>query len=212
MQIHALFGSIPIRKDIVILPSHTLKSVLRYPSSITLHQLRVHIQYITGMDHLPVSITYDTTVQEISNISDADIEVSPGKKQTHNKEKEISRITNSGLSGVGIDIEEAGALPEEIFTNSYQFFRCQTFHPTEVAHALCSPNPLLSLLGIFAAKEALIKAFSGNALLVLSPRDVRVVHSDSGKPMIMAPKVSPTIMNGLSISHSQNAVVAIFLV
>ena len=100
--------------------------------------------------------------------------------------------------GIGIDIEEVASLPR---TNDYRkdAFYKMNFAATEIAYCILQPEPYASFAGLFAAKEAIVKAdggFRGRGF-----HTIVIGHTPEGKP------VHPAFH--LSISHAGNMAVAV---
>ena len=82
---------------------------------------------------------------------------------------------------VGIDIESIKAFPSDILLPSGAAFRSRTFSPKEIAYASTKHSPIQTLLGIFCAKEAVIKCYAGDKRLVF--RDITITHDSKGRPV-----------------------------
>jgi phosphopantetheinyl transferase (holo-ACP synthase) len=105
---------------------------------------------------------------------------------------------STGTRGVGIDIEEVSAMPEAADFRSVEFYR-MNFAPAEIAYCILQADPYSSFTGLFAAKEALVKA---DALLKGRLfNNIVIDHTPEGKPLY--PGFS------LSISHAGGLAVAV---
>ena len=89
-------------------------------------------------------------------------------------------IKNQIIS-VGIDIESINAFPSDVMLPSGVAFRSRTFSPKEIAYASTKHSPIQTLLGIFCAKEAVIKCFTGEKRLAF--RDIVITHDSKGRPV-----------------------------
>lgn len=88
--------------------------------------------------------------------------------------------------------------------NGGQPFLHRVFHEAELTN-----QDAAHLAGIFAAKEAVIKAFG---LPVDSFHEIRVFHEPSGKPVIEITNYKLPITNySISISHDGDYVIAQFV-
>jgi phosphopantetheinyl transferase (holo-ACP synthase) len=104
--------------------------------------------------------------------------------------------------GIGIDIEEVAALPEADDYRAHAFYQ-ENFSAEELAHCIRQTDVRASLCGIWAAKEAAIKAglFGWDA--------GRLGHVVIGRDAAGR----PTVAGGqLSISHTATTAVAVCLV
>ena len=100
--------------------------------------------------------------------------------------------------GIGIDIEEVAALPRAADLRKEPFY-IQNFTAGEIAYCILQPDPYSSLTGLFAVKEAIVKAdarYRDRAFHTLE-----IGHSADGKPEFPG--------FGLSISHAGNMAVAV---
>jgi phosphopantetheine--protein transferase-like protein len=104
----------------------------------------------------------------------------------------------SVTTGIGIDIEEVAGLP---LTNDFrkeEFYK-MNFTAAEIAYCILQPDPYSSFTGLFAAKEAIIKADGQDRFKAFS--SIEIGHSPEGKP------VYPGFE--LSISHAGKMAVAV---
>ena len=100
--------------------------------------------------------------------------------------------------GVGIDIEEISMMP---LTNDYRAdaFYQLNFAASEIAYCILQPHPLSSFAGLFAAKEAIVKA--SNYYKNIPFHSIVIEHLPEGKPYYKNFQ--------LSISHSKEWAVAV---
>lgn len=131
-----------------------------------------------------------------------------GKNQNPKFENNNSTIqqfnsqTNSQVSipniQIGIDIEQISSLPK---TNDFRNERFYTdnFSEKEISYCILQSNVYDSFAGLFAAKEAIVKA--NNQYMNIKYNQLVITHSSSGKPAF--------IDMDISISHTENTVVAV---
>jgi phosphopantetheine--protein transferase-like protein len=81
---------------------------------------------------------------------------------------------------VGIDIEAISLMP---IVDDYRadVFYTTNFTDAEIAYSILQPNPLATFAGLFAAKEAIIKA--DNAYIKIPFNKIAIDHVASGKPV-----------------------------
>jgi len=103
-----------------------------------------------------------------------------------------------GTPSIGVDIEEIAALPRAADFRKEQFYT-MNFTAAEIAYCILQPDPYSSLAGLFAAKEALIKA--DGQLRSRAFNTLEINHSAEGAP------VFPGF--ALSISHAGGMAVAV---
>jgi phosphopantetheine--protein transferase-like protein len=100
---------------------------------------------------------------------------------------------------VGIDIEDVSALPPADDYREHPFYR-DNFTPSEISHCLQQRDVRASLAGIWAAKEAIVKAdvaSSNEAGL----KSIEIKHDAIGKPFAQG--------CNLSISHTPTSAVCV---
>jgi phosphopantetheine--protein transferase-like protein len=98
--------------------------------------------------------------------------------------------------GIGIDIEEVAALVADLRKEA---FYTQNFTPAEIAYCILQADPYSSLTGLFAVKEAIIKA---DAQFRQRPfHTFGISHSTEGRPELAG--------FSLSISHAGGMAVAV---
>jgi phosphopantetheine--protein transferase-like protein len=103
-----------------------------------------------------------------------------------------------GAPGIGIDIEEIAALPRATDFRREGFYT-QNFTAGEIAYCILQADPYSSLTGLFAVKEAIVKAdgqYRGRPF-----NTIEIGHSAEGKPEFPG--------FGLSISHAGGMAVAV---
>lgn len=100
--------------------------------------------------------------------------------------------------GIGIDIEEVAAMPRVADLRNEAFYT-QNFTAAEIAYCILQADPYSSLTGLFAVKEAIVKAdgqFRNRPF-----HSFGIGHSIEGKPEFPG--------FGLSISHAGGMAVAV---
>jgi phosphopantetheine--protein transferase-like protein len=83
--------------------------------------------------------------------------------------------------GLGIDLQAMASMPEASDYRSDTFY-ARNFTPRELAHCIQQGNPRESLAGIWAAKEAVIKAGAAVAAKVGELGSIEIVHTPEGAP------------------------------
>jgi holo-[acyl-carrier-protein] synthase len=112
---------------------------------------------------------------------------------THTQEGE-----KTATPGIGIDIEEVAALPRVADLRKEAFYT-RNFTSAEIAYCILQADPYSSLTGLFAVKEAIVKAdgqFRSRPF-----QTMEISHTAEGRP------VFPGF--GLSISHAGGMAVAV---
>jgi phosphopantetheinyl transferase (holo-ACP synthase) len=104
----------------------------------------------------------------------------------------------AGTHGIGVDIEEVAAMPEVPDFRLAEFYQLN-FAAGEIAYCILQTDPYSSFTGLFAAKEAIVKAdafFRGRPF-----NTIKIDHTPEGKPLFPG--------FGLSISHAGGLAVAV---
>lgn len=106
--------------------------------------------------------------------------------------------SNGSDPGVGIDIEEIAALPR-VDDFRKEAFYTENFTPAEIAYCILQGDPYASLAGLFAVKEAIVKA---DGQFRHRPfNSFGIGHSPEGRPELAG--------FSLSISHAGGMAVAV---
>ena len=100
---------------------------------------------------------------------------------------------------LGIDMEQTSSLPDTQDCRAHEFYR-DNFTPAEIAYCLQRGDPKKSPCGLWAAKEAAVKALGGDSAVGL--RGIEISHDANDRPSCR--------LGELSISHSDDFCVAIF--
>lgn len=116
--------------------------------------------------------------------------------QQFNNQSNTQHLTPN--TQIGIDIEQISSLPK---TNDYRTegFYTDNFSDKEISYCILQPNPAASFAGLFAAKEAIVKA--NNQYKNTKYNQLVITHNSSGKPEFAG-------MN-ISISHTEDTAVAV---
>jgi phosphopantetheine--protein transferase-like protein len=107
-------------------------------------------------------------------------------------------IEKGDAPGVGIDIEMVAAMP---VTGDFRedAFYTMNFAVAEIAYCILQPKPYASFAGLFAAKEAMVKA--DNSFKKMEFKNIVVQHHSNGKPFHAG--------FNLSIAHTEEIAVAV---
>ncbi len=101
-------------------------------------------------------------------------------------------------SSIGIDMENIDSLPK---TNDFrnEGFYTDNFSEKEIAYCILQPNAYASFAGLFAAKEAIVKA--NNQYKNSKFNQLIITHNAQGKPEFAGINIS--------ISHTNDSAVAV---
>ncbi len=113
----------------------------------------------------------------------------------------ISREEEEPLS-MGIDIESIESLPKVSDFRREEFYK-QNFTPQEMAWCILQPDPYESFAGLFAAKEALVKA--DNSLMEKPFGQISIGRSQQGRPLYPGFTISIAHSNGTAVAVAAKA-------
>ena len=107
---------------------------------------------------------------------------------------------------MGIDIEHISSIPKDIFSNKNTILRSRLFTDKEVIYSLTKNDPLLTLIGIYSAKESVKKALNISNLNLYSK--LRSIMRRMGRPFVSINNQKIININ-ISISHSNGYAISI---
>ncbi|MES2849352.1 MAG: 4'-phosphopantetheinyl transferase superfamily protein [Bacteroidota bacterium] len=105
---------------------------------------------------------------------------------------------NENAPSVGIDTENISSMPVINDFRENAFYK-MNFAPAEIAYCILQPNPYASFTGLFAAKEAIIKA--DNNYKNKPFHTIIIDHLPTGKPIHAGFQIS--------ISHTNDTAIAV---
>jgi phosphopantetheine--protein transferase-like protein len=167
-------------------------------SSIALHRMYAKLAeegYIVS-DYWSIN-TFSTLLQRINgnvNASLSEVEYVP-----INRNGQLLQASAENVA-VGIDIEEIDAMPRATDFRENEFYK-MNFSSAEIAYCILQPAPYASFAGLFAAKEAIVKANNSNRSKPFNT--IVISHDQEGKPTYPGLHVS--------ISHTNNLALAVAL-
>ncbi|NTW51326.1 MAG: holo-ACP synthase [Chlorobiaceae bacterium] len=115
---------------------------------------------------------------------------------------------------IGVDIVEICRI-RALYERFGAVFMRRILTEAEMAQCLSRPDPVASLAGRFAAKEAVSKALGTGISGGLSFHSIEVLNDEAGKPLVT---LHPAGLTGapcricLSISHDRHSAIAMVLV
>ncbi|HXB95255.1 MAG TPA: 4'-phosphopantetheinyl transferase superfamily protein [Puia sp.] len=99
--------------------------------------------------------------------------------------------------GLGIDIEETAAMPRTTDFRKEGFYTLN-FSAEEIAYCILQADPYVSFTGLFAAKEAIVKA--GGRRRGEPFHTIRITHSPEGRPLYPGFAISISHTPGLAVA------------
>ena len=111
-----------------------------------------------------LNVTYNQTLLAVPTLSNNEV---------------IGCINPSALS-IGIDIEAIDVMPLAVDYREDAFYTAN-FSANEIAYSILQPNTLATFAGLFAAKEAIVKA--DNTFKKTPFNKIAIDHLESGKPI-----------------------------
>jgi phosphopantetheine--protein transferase-like protein len=191
-EIVSIFTKIPVEQ----IASSTAIDRSAVNSSIMLHRMYAKLseQGFIVQDYWDVK-NFGSLLQRINGRSNVHDETIGG---TQINTISYSESSNKSPLSIGIDIEEIDAMPH---TNDFreEAFYKMNFSASEIAYCILQPEPYASFAGLFAAKEAIVKA--DNTYKSKAFSTIMIAHTETGKPFHKD--------FTLSISHTKNNAVAV---
>ena len=114
------------------------------------------------------------------------------------------------MTNVGIDLVEISRFKDKLNNNS---FISSIFNPQEIEY-ISKHNSLDTIAGLFAAKEALLKALK-KGINNYSLKDIEILHDDNKAPYIKLHNELNNLYNkniSVSISHDGEYTTSIVLI
>ncbi|OQP49442.1 holo-ACP synthase [Niastella populi] len=167
-------------------------------SSITLHRMYAKLaeEGFTVPDYWNVK-TFSILLERINRNGNAPV---TGVQEVPVSMNGVPAHGHVGTFAVGIDIEDVNAMPKTNDFREDEFYK-MNFSPAEISYCILQPAPYASFAGLFAAKEAIVKADNSNRNRPFNT--IVVSHDQEGKPAYPGFHIS--------ISHSNNMAVAVVL-
>lgn len=106
--------------------------------------------------------------------------------------------TDTRPIAIGVDMEAVSNMPETNDFRSHQFY-IDNFDATEISHCILQPDPYASFCGLFAAKEAIVKA--DNYYKSHAFKNIIIKFQTSGMPLFEG--------FGISIAHTSEQAIAV---
>jgi holo-[acyl-carrier protein] synthase len=110
------------------------------------------------------------------------------------------------ILGIGIDIVDIKRFKKAL-ERWGDNFTGRLFTDDELSYCLAKKRPEMHLAARFAAKEAFFKAI-GIREGIRRFTDISVLRMDDGKPVLLVPALTPSMLLHLSISHDSGSCVA----
>ena len=101
------------------------------------------------------------------------------------------------IKGIGIDIEEISNLPRTDDFREEAFYQLN-FTSQEIAYCIIQPDPYASFCGLFAVKEAIVKA--SNFYKNIPFNKLFVDHLENSKPVFSGFEISISHTNSIAIA------------
>jgi holo-[acyl-carrier protein] synthase len=112
---------------------------------------------------------------------------------------------------VGVDIVDLARI-RSVYERFGQTFMKKILTEAEMLQCLSKPDPVASLAGRFAAKEAVSKALGSGISGRLTWQSIEVLNDKTGKPGVTLHLADLSCRVSLSIAHDQHSAVAVALV
>jgi len=135
----------------------------------------------------------------VQNTRKAALEQIAARTETRGSSRSL-RSEHGAVLGVGIDIQARSSMPEASDFRADRFYSTN-FSERELGHCIQQSDALMSLAGLWAAKEAILKAGVPPAGQSEGLSQIEIVHGADGSPQYAGCL--------LSISHDQGIAVAV---
>lgn len=193
-EIVSIYTKIPLEQ----IGSSTIIDRSAVNSSIMLHRMYAKLaeQGFFVQDYWDVK-NFGSLLQRINGKSNNPDET---PVTAHAPAQSYPKINEHNAGGIGIDIEEIDSMPGANDFREEVFYK-MNFSASEIAYCILQPSPYASFAGLFAAKEALVKADSNYKNKAFNT--IVIEHTETGKP-------SHGDFN-LSISHTKTTAVAVVI-
>ncbi|THU41502.1 4'-phosphopantetheinyl transferase superfamily protein [Niastella caeni] len=174
-------------------------------SSITLHRMYAKLaeEGFIVADYWNIK-TFSTLVERINGNGHATSSVIQDVVVNTNA---IPVHRHAVAPAVGIDIEEVTAMPRTNDFREDEFYK-MNFSPGEIAYCILQPSPYASFAGLFAAKEAIVKADNVNRSRPFNT--IVINHDPEGKPTYPGYDISVSHTNDLAIAVAIHTETSLF--
>ena len=142
--------------------------------------------------------TFSTLLERINGNGHTSTTVDVQQVQISNAIMPVLEYTEG--PAVGIDMEDINAMPKANDFREDEFYK-MNFSQAEIAYCILQPAPYASFAGLFAAKEAIVKANNANRNKPFNT--IVISHDKQGKPQFPGFHIS--------LSHTENMAVAVAL-
>jgi holo-[acyl-carrier protein] synthase len=112
---------------------------------------------------------------------------------------------------IGVDIVEIARI-RAIYDRFGEVFMRRILTEAEIGQCLSKPDPVASLAGRFAAKEAVSKALGTGISRGLTWHSIEVLNDEAGKPLVRVSCKDAPRRISISISHDRHSAIAMALV
>ena len=208
-KVNDVISQFPLKKGAKILPNSRLCDTVNFFGSLLSERVKARLLE-KFPDHCFDNISAFTTLEEIYNLIINNKNLTYEEKNINlvknlNIKNNIFEQSNQNINSTGIDIETRSSMPESIFEISSLKLRKRLFTINEVTYSLTKSDPLMTLLGIFSAKESIIKAIYFKKKIKYT--DIEIKYSSQGKPFPLINKIYDSNLQ-ISISHCENIVIS----
>lgn len=142
---------------------------------------------------------------EINNIIENSNKVNKDLEINRDNTKNYFEFLTKSNQSLGIDIEKRDSINESIFDIKLNSFRKKTFTTNELIYSISKPDPILTLTGIYSAKESIKKALGCDQKI--NYQDININHNRLGKPYAIVLGYDSNQFL-ISISHTDELVIS----
>jgi phosphopantetheine--protein transferase-like protein len=218
-KINNLLKEFPLKENAEILPDKKLSEIINIFNSILAERVKSKLyDYFpkVNFEKLTEMSTINEIYQLILNDKNYKFIDDPRENSLYKEIKNINEnsriIENLSESlvnhqqSIGIDIEKRNSIGEDIFDLKLNSFRNRIFTTEELIYSISKSDPILSLVGIFSAKESVKKALGCEPKIKY--QQIKIKHGTNGKPYadVIGYENNQFL---ISISHTDEFVISI---
>jgi len=166
-------------------------------SSIMLHRMyaRLSMEGIVVENYTGIK-TYGDLLAKMKLLERETIAIVEEVEEDETEKRSLA-ASHHGHTALGIDIQEISSMPRVDDFRGDAFYTLN-FNPTEIAYCILQSDPYASFAGLFAAKEAIVKA--DNIYANRNFKEILIEHLPGGKPVHSEYEITISHSGGFAIA------------
>lgn len=218
-KIDILLKEFPLKENVEISPDKKLSEIINIFNSILAERIKAKLYDFfpeVNFEKLNEMSTINDIYELVINTKNSEI-VNSTKISTFSRQNKNLKATSkifdnfsdlliNNQQSLGIDIEKRNSLSENILNIKFNSLRNKIFTPEELIYSISKPDPVLSLIGIYSAKESIKKALGCDQKINF--KQINIKHKTSGKPYadVFGYDIHQFL---ISISHTDELVISV---